>query len=392
MLWRQPRELFSRTTTMSMLTAIFHHSPIYLCPFEPNVQVQVVLLYKRAREKPAGSHTQLAWSVWFYSAFEDLLSSQRSEGRLGDTFAPGQARGGERRSPPRLLFVWKRALRRVAAADSSRGERPSGCTRGVRAAPAGAASTAGPSLGGRVRPPHPTPSPAVWAAASREARGLGRSSRPREEPGGAAFPRGRRCRRAEHRPARPRPGRPRTAAGSRLPPRVSPSLPASPPATTPPAAFSREVVGRLPSALSHAASPRPQVPDVCGCLRDRWCFGGPRGHEGQFSGERSPRVCVVIALFFRGSARGRRSCPLRAASPRSALAAGLPSGTGRPEPPRPSRTPQAGPRPAGAAASGCLVQGPRGRRARGVPAPRPSPRTPQKCPPFGVIRLPGKGK
>lgn len=43
---------------------------------------------------------------------------------------------------------------------------------------------------------------------------------------------------------------------------------------------------------------------MCGCLRDRWCFGSLRGHESPFAVERSLHVCLVIYYF--GEARGVR--------------------------------------------------------------------------------------
>lgn len=43
-------------------------------------------------------------------------------------------------------------------------------------------------------------------------------------------------------------------------------------------------------------SPRPWVPDVCGCLRDRWCFGSLRGRKSNGWVARSLHVCLAISL------------------------------------------------------------------------------------------------
>lgn len=92
------------------------------------------------------------------------------------------------------------------------------------------------------------------------------------------------------------PGHPARARLLRPGPCPPPPSPASPPAAPRPPALPCAAAGGLPGALSHPSSPRPWVPDVRCCLRDRWCFGSLRGQRRQCRVERSLRVCRVISL------------------------------------------------------------------------------------------------
>ena len=102
------------------------------------------------------------------------------------------------------------------------------------------------------------------------------------------------------------------------------------------------MLGRLLGKLSYPTSPRPRVSDVCGCLRDRWCFGSLRGQKRHCCVERSLHVCSVImssekrwGAFVLPAGRSSRSARRRARAALQHLA--LPARR-----PRPARGPRAG--------------------------------------------------